>query len=631
MSIRRGNNFLTVFIDKLQETRHGKTVVLRTLQEIKLSGREDKDDIYEEGRKWLGQEYEESEKFWQEHEDTPNEKTRLHKEFQDKLKRLRDEIRKKLNRYHFGALADYLNIKDRIKITDEDRNDLKEVVIFVFETFNPRDGYQIFRINTRDTGATNITWHIWTPFFAHCMRLALLLEVDISKYRQKIIDFIPFAQYEDIEAILGLIKNVKPEEARRVAIIYKSSPDLRRFRPESFVEFLKQHKLKQYVPIIKEFIEEETISISCRGEALRVAESLNPNKSSLERIFNQHRKDKKESFQVAEIANELLIEKYKDQEAIKWRFTQLRERISQYEEFTDIRSVSYLGSELDDKKFAAPVMKLEDVSYMDQFLDLLDFSFKKVTENKWYWSYVQYLWEIVVQYFENLKDARSYEPIKQLENFLQDRSSSDYSNWFKDKLKKLKRSYANYIGKPASINGAIEAFNEVKSRQYLAIATPEDLCDAVVKVIDEGLKNWIENEGGGKILIGKREPETQPVLQIALEKELLKRGFDFKITREPQLLDNKRVDYLINYGFIGQILLELKLSDHPDLRGRNLESKDSFKRLQQYMKGFSVKYGIMVIIDNDGMKDERLGRIKSSYQNIDGLKFTRPLKLPNAS
>lgn len=612
------------FIDRLQEIRHGKAVALGTLQQIKFSDREGREEIYEEGRKWLGEEYEESERFWQEQERAPSEETRLYKEFQDKLKRLGDEIREKSNRYHFGALADYLNIKDRIKITDKDRNDLEDVVIFVFETFNPRDGYQIFRINTRDAGATNITWHTWTPVFAYCMRLALLLEMDVSKYRQKIIDFIPFAGYEDVEAILGLIKNVIPEEARSVARIYKSSPDLRRFHPESFVEFVKQHKLEQYVPIIKEFVEEKTISISCRREALKVAESLNPNKSSLEKMFNQYKEDEVE---FAEIANELLIENYKDKKAIRWRFTQLRERIVEYEEFTEVRSVSSPESELDDKKFAASLMKLEDVSYMDQFLDLLDFSFKKVSENRLYWSYVQYLWKIVGQYFENLKYARSYDPLKQLESFLQNQSDSDYSNWFKDELKRLKRSYANYIGKPTSITDAIKAFNEVKSRQYLAIATSEELCDAVMKVINEDLRNWIDNEGGNRVLRNRTETEIQPILQLALESKLRNRGFNFQFYREPQLLDNKRVDYLINYGFIGQILLELKRFNHPDLRGSDLESKKSFKRLQQYMKGFSVKYGILVIIDNTGVDGGKLRKIKSSYSKINNLRLSEPLKL----
>ena len=76
---------------------------------------------------------------------------------------------------------------------------------------------------------------------------------------------------------------------------------------------------------------------------------------------------------------------------------------------------------------------------------------------------------------------------------------------------------------------------------------------------------------------------------------------------------------MINYGFIGQILLEVKLSSHSDLQGDNLENRKSFKSLQQYMKGFGVDYGILLIINNAELNSDRLNRIKKSYSKIKGL------------
>jgi len=622
-------NQVEAFVNRLSQLKHGKMVALHTLQQIKFSDRTDKEEIYEGGRKYLDKEYDESEKFWKKHKRKVSEETRLYKEFQDKLKRLTDEIQKKSNIYHFGVLAEYLNVKDRIKITDKDENDLKDIVIFVFEKFDPRDGYGAFRIDTRNAGAISITWHSWTPVFANCVKLGSLLKlnIDVSKYRQKIINFIPFAHYEEYRAIFELIKNVKPGELNDVLAIYKSDSDLRTFQPKSFIEFIKEYRLKEGVSIAKEFIKEEKLSIHERKEALRLTELLEPNKNFLEKTFREHKGDKDESFQLSESANELLIENYRDEKAIRWRFAQLKERIFEFEESRDVHSVGFLETELDEKKFATPLMRLKDASYTNEFLDLLDFSFKKVSENRLYWSYTQYLWEIVVSYFDNLKYARSYEPIKQLERLLQNRSNIDYSNWFKAELKKLKRSYIVYIGKPTSITDAIKVFNDIGSRQYLPIATPEELCDAVMKAINEDLRNWIENEGGSRILRNKREPEIQRILRLALENILLKRGFDFQIYREPQLLDDKRVDFLINYGFIGQILLELKLSSHSDLQGSNLENKKSFRNLQQYMKGFSVKYGILTVIDDAEVDDDKLRRIRNSYSKIENLRLSEPLKL----
>lgn len=605
------------FINELSETQRSKRLALWTLQQIKFSNRKLKEEIYEEGRKYLRREYEESEKFARKErlQQSESKEETVYKEFQ-----LRLEPGK--GKYDPGIFRFYIDNKEILekKITEIERKRIINLMTrSIFEKFDPKDGYKIFKINRRDSNNTSFTWHSWNPIFADCIKLASLLKIDISKYRQKIINFIPFAYYEERKAIFKLIKNVKTEELKYVLAIYKSNSDLRLFQPESFIEFVKEYELEETLRIIEEFVKEETLSVYNRIESLKLMESLKPDKKLLEKIFKEYKKRKDESFQLSETANQLLIENYKDEKAISWRFTQLKKRIFEFEEPIGVHSVGPQENELHEKRFANSLMELKDMSYIKKFLDLIDFSFKKINKNERYWNYVQYLWRIVFKYFDGLKYTRSYEAIKQLENFLQNNIHSDYSNWFKGELKQLKRSYLVYIGRPSNINSAIKSFNETKSRQYLSIGTPEELFDNVKKIINEDLKNWIENEGGSKIIRNKKEPEIQPNIQLALENKFLKRGLDFQIYREPQKLDSKRVDFLINYGFIGQILLELKLSSHPDLKGNNLENKGSFKSLQRYMKGFSVDYGILLVINNARVDNNKLNKIKNSYSKIKGL------------
>lgn len=605
------------FINELLQIPKSKRLALWTLQQIKISDRKQRKEIYKEGRKYLKKEYEEFEKFAQKErlQKSESQEETVYKEFQLKLE-------PEKGKYDPGVFRFYIKNKEILegKITEiEKKRIINLMTESVFEKFDPKEGYRIFKINRRDSNTTNFTWHAWNPIFADCIKLASLLKVDVSKYRQKIINFIPFAYYEDRKAIFKLIKGVKAKELKYVLSIYKSDSDLKLFQPESFIKFVKEYKLKEATPFIEEFIKEEALSVYNRIEALRLIESLKPNKSFLEKIFKEYKVSEDESFQLSETANQLLIENYKDIKAISWRFNQLKERIFEFEEPRGAHWVGPQESELREKRLATPLIELKDISYINKFLDLLDFSFKKINENKRYWSYVQYLWQIAFQYFDNLKFTRSYEPIKQLENFLQNNLNSDYSNWFKEKLKQLKRSYIVYIGKPSNIANAIKTFNEIKLKQYLSIGTTEELFDNVKKIIKEDLKNWIENEGGGKIIRDKIEIEIQPTIQLALENKLLKRGFDFQIYREPQKLDNKRVDFLINYGFIGQILIELKLSSHSDLQGDNLENRKSFKSLQQYMRGFGVDYGILLIINNAEVDDNRINKIKNSYSKIGGL------------
>ncbi len=89
----------------------------------------------------------------------------------------------------------------------------------------------------------------------------------------------------------------------------------------------------------------------------------------------RYEKDKEELRKLAEKANELLIEKHKDEEAISWRFNELRNRTFPFKEQTDVHSVSTHERELREKEFAAPLMKLKHPQYEKQFLDLLGKSF----------------------------------------------------------------------------------------------------------------------------------------------------------------------------------------------------------------------------------------------------------------
>ena len=107
----------------------------------------------------------------------------------------------------------------------------------------------------------------------------------------------------------------------------------------------------------------------------------------------------------------------------------------------------------------------------------------------------------------------------------------------------------------------------------------------------------------------------------------MRRGFEVNITREPQLLDDKRTDFLVSYGFIGPILLEVKLSTNRDLVGsqKKLENKPSYKSLSQYMKGYSVPFGIFLVFDNEKRTkrsdkwETHFKKIRNAYQKIDNV------------
>ncbi len=338
---------------------------------------------------------------------------------------------------------------------------------------------------------------------------------------------------------------------------------------------------------------------------------------------------------LAEKANEFLIENHKDEEAISWRFDELIKRAFPFKEPIGVHSVSSHEHELRDKEFAAPLTKLKNPQYEKQFFDLLDSSFH-ILKKDGHWPYAQYLWQIVCAYFDNLKEERSYKTLRDLEKFVEEHSSDEGINWFKYRLKELKHSYIMFIGKPTSISECIQKYNKLKTQQYMEIATPHDLYEKVKDVIDTDLRRWVESEGAYSFIVETKIKKTkrrdyevliQKTIKAQIENAFLKRGFEVNITREPQLLDDKRTDFLIFYGFIGPILIEVKLSTSSDLVGspKALESKLSYKSLSQYMNGFNAHFGIFLVFDNKKRTkrsekwETRFEKIRNAYQKIDNV------------
>ena len=108
---------------------------------------------------------------------------------------------------------------------------------------------------------------------------------------------------------------------------------------------------------------------------------------------------------------------------------------------------------------------------------------------------------------------------------------------------------------------------------------------------------------------------------------MLKRGFQTEVLREPDLLDDKRVDLLIRYGFVGPIVLEVKLTSNSDIRAKDVSASKSYKSLERYMGGYGASHGVFLIIVNNGITTvpvirEAFGKIKGvTAISIDCTKF----------
>lgn len=621
------------FIESIRSIDNNSTLIaLQTLQQIKYSNRKDREDIYEEGRQYLGSEYVQAESRQTQFDSEQKlEEVEIYNDFKHRLE-------PEINKYIPNVFQFYVNNKDKLApfIKEDDKKRLEKLIKeSIFDKFDPGD--QILTINKRENGSTSYTTHEWIFIFGTCILAAKELGIDISPYRQKILNYIPFAYNNHCEAIFDQISNPTEKELKNVLKLHKGrSDDLTIFMPSSTIDFCKKYGIKHAIPILKYFVNSDQISLCERQSALKAIAKLAENeKEYFQIIFNEYKAKTDEQQTLSYTANNILIEKFKDEDAINWRFEEIKNRAFPFRRAKGVHSVGRQESEIDDKEFAQPLMQLKDVQYKEKFLELLKDSFGIIEKGEDYFAYTSYLWSIVIEYFKNLKELRSFKILQDIDNFITKYSKQKGMNWFCYQYQQLKLEYIVYIGKPQNIADCIKKYNYFKENIYLDISTPRDLLDLIKKIINHDLKKWVEVEGAYKF-IDKYKPEEaqkferedliQKTIKTQFENGLLKAGLrkeEIHIQRESQLLDDKRTDFLISYGFVGPILIEIKLTNNNEITDKR--KREGYKqKLIQYIEGTNSHYGIFIIFQvvESSSLEKYLPLLKELYKMEKNIEIT---------
>jgi len=331
-----------------------------------------------------------------------------------------------------------------------------------------------FKVKIADKSSQGRQYNISSvaSYYGDLLRLGqILFPEKLLNFKHQIIDFIPVAYFSDQKTILEILENISDEDLKTVNQIYsrEAKDDRRYLLPDSYIyvtrEFQKRGcDLKTPLEVLKSFVEDELILESDKRQALDSMRYFlqgdeKKYKQYAIRVFDKFLNSKNQK--LSEIANAILIEKYKDDDAIKWRFDEIKRRFAPFEHPEGFHSVGSLEEEIDTQFFAKPLINLQDEKYLDYFFKLLDFSFKKngnIYKRKN--GYVDYLWKIAIAFVEKLVLLESFEPLSRLKEFVLNYSSQNVFV-FRSRMQELEKFYYMELGKSKTFDQAMDLVDQI--------------------------------------------------------------------------------------------------------------------------------------------------------------------------
>lgn len=601
------------------------------LYNLRYSKGETTNELFNIGKSLFPDFYNENVKMQKEHEG------REEKEQRKKYKQFSTLLKDSTDKSYSLIIFNYFTYEEKIiekYIKPDEIERLKYFASKFLSSFNPADAN--FTITKREKDSFNFTTHTYIQYFGPAIVTADKLNVDINDFRINIINYIPFAYSGHLSSIFNLIKSVSIEELQHVMDVYiKRKDDLWKHNPEYFTKIIKHYKLDKALPQLIEKFNSNDEDIEqypyYKIEELNLISHLTDSEAFLVNIFEKYIHNIEKNILAYE-ANKLLIEKYSNLEAIKWRLKYIYETAYEFEFPRGAHTVSGKEDELTHKYFAAVLMNVKKVELIDIYLDLYSKSFDISKRGKYFESYSKYMRDVVFGFFAGLKIFKNYEYFKILETHVKKyQNESSYQQNLYD-LVKIKNQYLEFLGKQESIQDCIKKYNELKEKQYIDVYNSKELFLLLKNLIEEDLSVWIKGEGGNLLLAIKEketahETELQLLIKMEMDRILLRKGIRYKdinIYREVESLDNKKPDYLISYGLIKPILIELKLSSHRDMKSRKMEESESYKSFIRYRDNFKVDYSILLIYENQNRErtkfDKQLDNVKSVYEKIPNTK-----------
>jgi len=612
-------------VDKKEQSVSGTSICIRILSDLKHKeniNNPDKDIIYEEGRALFPETYEE----WEKPVKKPKniELENYLKVSKENLSKLDESV---LNNC-FRMIDLFVKSKGEKYISQTDTIIIEKLKTSIISILDYIDLEKVYVNRTSENG---FQFSSLILDFYNAIKIACklgMIDIIKDKYRRKIVYYLPLESsrlYRDdntqlfIELIGELSEN---EEIDLYEFLMKREDDYLEYNVTSFFDSIKRFELKLFSGFIKTYIEKTKDDYYVIKGLELLAEDF---MFTPEEYFISIFKSKSSSHILRgsryEVANAILIKKYNNNEAIQWRFTFLKENIYEFTlyDFEGMRGVSENEAEMDRPTFCNCLIENKKSDYKVHFIDLVNHSLSINTELK-FRKYSEYLQTMSLQYFKvlGIRDV-----IIELRKLVDNHINKKAAESFKILLKDVELFFVNNL-ESLNMYNAIEKYNIIKNNRYQIINNSTDLFYLVQKAIAD-FKNTIENEGLYRPINFlsteyTNEALLQKTLKISLENSLYKYGVrKIDVLREVNLYDDKRTDILVKYGFIGPIMIELKLLDNDEIQ--NDSKRVEYKaKLNQYIKANHCDFSNYIIFQRKKETQNAINKYNNLVEEYNAIK-----------
>ena len=322
----------------------------------------------------------------------------------------------------------------------------------VLEKADPRK-FKVKLAEPKNSG--RFTWSQIASYYGDVLEVANIFNLNVSKYRQKIINFIPYCFSPS--QVLNLVKEISDKEFSWVNKVFINPDDDRRYlTPSTYLYLIKQYadrdtKLKSVKKVLLSMIDDLDMEERNRMGAIESLTTLIDKKDIKTKEYLKKIKSKFNKPEFIKVIDDLLIQVFHDDGSINNRFKLLKQEIK-FNRPVGGHSVGKDEMELDYLANAKPLIELKNKKYLPKFFDLLDYSFKfsqklKTSKDKKdFAEYINYLWKIVTIFVDELKNKGSFKPLLRLEKWIENHKGYENLNWLAKRVVELRKSYINEIG-----------------------------------------------------------------------------------------------------------------------------------------------------------------------------------------